>query len=142
MSALTQARAAVLLESEYRGTAYTALTAGRRLRLVTNTTTAAFNEATAGTEIATGGNYAAGGPALTFTAATTDAAAPATYSGKVENVSLSITNMPAVSVGGVEVIDGTTGAGTRVAWGLLTTPRTTASGDTLSFPAAAIVARV
>lgn len=142
MSALTQTRAAVVLEAEYRGTAYTALAAGRRLRLVTNTTTAAFNEATAGVEITPGGNYAAGGPVLTFTAAAVDAAAPATFSGKVENVALSVTNMPAAVVGGVEVIDGTTGAGTRVAWGLLTTSRTTALGDTLSFPAASVVARV
>lgn len=137
MSALTQVRAQHFLNAEYGGAVYTALAAGRKLKLIATN----GNEATAGTEIALGGGYTAGGPAITWAAAAADAAAPATYSGKIENVALSITNMPAATVNGVEVTD-TAATPVRVAWGALTTARTTAAGDTLSFAAASVVARV
>lgn len=131
MSALTQTRAQNFLNAEFRGVAFTALAAGRRVRL----TTANGNEATAGTEVVAGGGYTAGGNAVTFTAATSDTA-PATYSGKVLNDALSFTNMPrAETIVGVEIIDGTTGAGTRAAWGALTASKAVGAGDTLSFPA-------
>lgn len=137
MSALTQARAANFLDAEFRAVAYAALGTGRKLKLIATN----GNEATAGTEIAVGGGYAAGGPAITFNAATTDAAAPATYSGRIGNAALSITNMPAVTVNGVEVTDNAA-TPVRAAWGALTTARTTAAGDTLSFPLDSVLARV
>ncbi len=137
MSALTQGRALNFLESEFRGAAYAALAAGRRLRLIATN----GDQATAGTEIAVGGGYAAGGPAITFNAAT---AQTGTFSEQTGNAALSITNMPAVTVNGVEIHDGAAGAaaGTRAAWGALTTARTTAAGDTLSFPADAVLSRI
>lgn len=137
MSALTNARAINFLDAEFRAQAYAALTGARRLKLIATN----GNEATAGTEITPGGGYSAGGPTITFNAATTDAAAPATYSAKIGNAALSITNMPAATVNGVEVTDNA-GTPVRAAWGALTTPRTTAAGDTLSFAADSVVARV
>ncbi len=137
MSAITNVRAINYLDAEFRAVAFAPLGTARRLKLIATN----GNEATAGTEIATGGGYAAGGPAIAFNAATTDAAAPATFSGRIGNAALSITNMPAATVRGIEITDNAT-TPIRAAWGALTTERTTAAGDTLSFAADSVVARV
>lgn len=140
MSALTQARAQNFLNAEFRAVAYTALAAGRRVRLMTTN----GDQATAGTELVAGGSYATGGNAVTFDPAASDTV-PTTYSAKVLNQALTFSNMPdttANSVKGVEIIDGTTGAGTRAAYGALSAAKTTAAGDTLSFPAAQLTVSI
>lgn len=138
MSALVQTRAINFLDAEFRAQAYTALTGTRKLKLLTSAT---VNETTAGTEISTGGGYSAGGAAIAFSAAASDGTAPQTYSAKIECTSFSITNMPVATSTNVEITD-TAGTPVRAAWGALTTPRTTASGDTLSFAAASVVVKV
>lgn len=124
MSAITQPRAQAVLDAE--------LGAGVQTRLMT----ANGNQATAGTELGTGGGYTAGtGLATTFDAAVV---ATGTYSATKQNQAVSLTNAPAGTVVGVEEWL----SATRRMWGPLTTPRTLASGDTLSFPAGSIVASI
>lgn len=137
MSALTNVRAKNFLDAELdSGGSFTALTGARKLKLIATN----GNETTAGTEISVGGSYAAGGFTVTFSAAANDGTAPQTYSAKKENVSVSQLNMPAVTTAGVEITD-SAGTPIRSMWGALTVSRTTALGDTLSFPAASVVAR-
>lgn len=127
MSALTQGQATNVLAATFAQAAFVATTAPTKLRLIgTN-----GDQATAGTEITAGGGYAAGGPNITWNAPTVQTG---TYSGKIGNAALSITNMPAATVNGVEVWD-SAATPARKAWGALTTARTTAAGDTLSFAA-------
>jgi hypothetical protein len=101
-----------------------------RLRLMTANGTATAN----GTELATSGGYTAGtgAPTITFGAATTATPSVASNSGIV-----SITNMPAATIVGVEVwtSDGTP---FRVEQAALGTSRTTVAGDTLSFAVGAV----
>ena len=104
------------------------LAAGRKLKVCSTTGT----PTTAGTEITPGGNYAAGGVAVTFDAATT--ATPSVSA----NQAVSITNMPAApTITSIEVTDNA-GTPVRLEYGALTTARSTAAGDTLSFAASAI----
>ncbi len=126
MSALTQVRAQALLDAELG----TAPAAGRNLRLITSN----GNQATTGTELATAGGYTAGGSAVTFTAATAQTGTP---SGRAANNAHSITNMPATTIVGIEIWTTETTPVRRV-WGALTANKTTAAGDTLSFPAGSI----
>lgn len=135
MSAITQARATNWLNAELdSGGTYTALTGARNLRLLSTS----GDQAAAGTEIAAGGSYAAGGSAITWGAA---AVATGTYSGTKGNVAWSQTNMPATTVNAVDVRD-SAGTPVRIVFGPLTTPKTTAVGDTLSFPANSVVVSV
>lgn len=124
MAALVQTEANRLLDASFGTTAYTAPTAPMKLALVTTIGTATA----AGTEV-TGGSYAR------QTLAMTSASVASSSNSGVIN----FTNMPAATVVGVDVFDS---AGTpRRAWfGSLTTNRTTAAGDTLSFAVGAIVA--
>ncbi len=126
MSALTQVRATVLLDAELG----TAPAAGRNLRLITTN----GNQATTGTELATGGGYTAGGVGITFAAATVQTGTP---SGRAANNAVSITNMPATTIVGIEIWTTETTPVRRV-WGALTANKTVAAGDTLSFPAGSI----
>lgn len=104
------------------------LTAARRLKLASNTGTST----TPGTEITAGGGYTAGGVTITYTAAT--AATPSVNG----NVALSITNMPAAAtIASIELTD-TAATPVRIEFGALTTPRSTAAGDTLAFSQGAI----
>jgi hypothetical protein len=103
------------------------ITTGRKLKLCSNTGTASA----AGTEITSGGNYTAGGVAITFTAATT--ASPSVSS----NAALNITNMPAATVSSIELVD-TSATPVRLEFGALSVAKTTNLGDTLSFTAGAI----
>lgn len=124
MSALTQARATTILDAE--------LNTGTTIRLMTANGT----QAAAGTELTSGGGYVAGtGIAVTFDAAVV---ATGTYSGTKSSQACSQTNMPATTVVGIE----TYLSATRRFWGALSANKTTASGDTLSFPAASVVASI
>jgi hypothetical protein len=105
------------------------LGASRRLKLCSNTGTST----TAGTEVATGGGYSAGGPTVAFSAATS--ATPSVSA----NQAVSITNTPAWgSVASIEITDNA-GTPVRIEFGAITGgPKSTNSGDTLSFSAGSI----
>ena len=135
MSALSQQTATNVLGAITATASFTATTAPLKVKLFPTGTPP--SESAAGTEIAAGGNYTTGGVAtLTFNAAAT---ATGTYSGTIGNQAYSITNMPtAASIAYIDIVD-STGTPRRIAWGALTTARSTTSGDTLSFPANSIV---
>lgn len=124
MAVFDTAEANRLLDAAFSTADYVGATTGSKLKLVTATGT----DSSAGTEV-TGGSYTAGGQAMAMSAAS---ARSCSNSGTV-----SFTGMPAVTVTGVEI---TNTSGTRKAYGALTTSRTTASGDTLSFAAGSVVA--
>lgn len=125
--ALAQAFAQSINDLIHRNTAIT-LAAARKLKLCSTTGTSTA----AGTEITAGGNYPAGGVAVTFTASS--AATPSVSA----NDLLTITNMPAAgTIASVEITDnGATPV--RMEFGALTTARSTAAGDTLSIAAGAL----
>jgi hypothetical protein len=108
-------------------TALTATTTPTRVRLMTAVGTATTN----GTELATSGGYTsgAGAPSVTWAAAATGSEAT--------NAIVSVTNMPVATINGIEIWD-SNATPKRQELGSLTTPRTTASGDTLSFASGAI----
>lgn len=111
----------------HQGTALT-ITTPINLRLFTVTSTATA----VGTEVSTSGGYTAGGSNITFGAAT--AATPAVSS---NTGAVSWTNMPAVTVNGVDMRD-STGTPKNIEFGALTSAKTTASGDTLTFAIGAV----
>lgn len=123
MPALAQAESNRLLDATFAKTVYVAPSGGVRLALMTTNGNATVN----GTEVV-GGSYAR--QTLTMNAAS---------GGQISNLDpINFTNMPAVTVTGVEVWDN--GGTPRRQWyGALTTSRTTAAGDTLSFSAASVV---
>lgn len=121
------ARARAALDAAHALSAMTVASTPVHVRLMTANGTAT----TAGTELATGGGYTAsntGSPSVTFGSATS----PST---SANSGSVSITNMPAATIVGVEITDN---GGARQELGSLASSKTTASGDTLSFAVAAI----
>lgn len=108
------------------GVASLTMPTGHAIRLMTAAGSASAN----GTELASGGSYVAGtGLALTWNAATT--ASPSVAG----NVAASQTNMPATTIPAIEIwVSGPL----RVELGNLTSSKTTAAGDTLSFAANAV----
>lgn len=113
-----------LLDSLVGNASYT-VTTPIKLRLMTANGT----NAAAGTEV-TGGSYASQN--ITFSSA-----GSITTETLQNNVAVSFT-MPATTVTGIELWD-SAGTPKRLAWGALTTNRTTASGDTLQFAINSIV---
>lgn len=107
--------------------AYT-MPATLRCRLMTAVGSASAN----GTELTTGGGYTSGtgAPAMPFAASTTASPSVCSNSGVV-----SVTNMPAATINGIEIWSSIP---ERLELGSLTVARTTASGDTLSFAASAV----
>lgn len=92
--------------------------------------TANGSDAANGTELTTGGGYVTGtGAPLTFAPATNSSPTSSGISSPV-----TFTNMPAATITGIEIWAGSS----RVEFGALVQPRTTAPGDTLSFAAGAI----
>ena len=87
--------------------------------------TANGSDTAAGTELATSGGYTAGtgAPTVTFAAAVTGS--------KASNSAVTVTNMPATTVVGVEqwTSDATP---KRTLWGALTSSKTTNAGDTFT----------
>jgi hypothetical protein len=116
------------LNDHLHGVGAFTLPASLRCRLMTAVGNAGAN----GTELVTGGGYTSGvgAPLMPFSAATTASPSVAANSGVV-----SITNMPATTINGIEIWSGVP---ERLELGSLTVPRTTASGDTLSFAASAV----
>lgn len=133
MSAFSQAQATNLLAATFGQAAFTASTTPIKVKLMSTTP----SESSAGIEITAGNNYPTGGVATTAWPAPTTQTG--TFSGRIGNPAITISNMPAATVNGIDLVDNT---GRRLMWGALTTPRTTASGDTLSFPADSIVGQV
>lgn len=108
-------------------TTYTAATTPMKLALATVTGT----DTTAGTEV-TGGSYAR--QTITFSAPTLGTPTTTSNSGLI-----SFTGMPAVTTTGIDIYD-STATPVRRAFAALTSSKTTASGDTLSFAATAVSA--
>lgn len=120
MSNLDQAFSNKLLDASVGG-AFTPPTAPITCRLMTAVGTNTAN----GTELATGGGYTAGtgAPQVTFSAASAGS--------KASNVAVTVTNMPATTINGVELWD-SSATPQRTWWGPLTASKTTNAGDTFT----------
>lgn len=129
MGALVQVHADGLIDASLATTALTASTAPIKCRLMT----ANGSATAAGTELATSGGYTSGtgAPSVTFAAAATGSAA--------SNVAVTVTNMPATTINGVELWD-SAGTPLRKWWGALTASKTTNSGDTFSIASGSLTA--
>ena len=114
---LVTAEADRLTNAMLNGTAYTLPTTPMKLSLATTASSASA----AGTEVV-GGSYARQTIAFGTSAGT----------GVANTGVVSFTNMPAATTTHVNVYDDN-GTPRRALWGQLTAPKTTASGDTLSF---------
>ncbi len=124
MAALVQAEANRLLDASFGTATYVAPTTPMKLALMTVISTAtAF-----GTEV-TGGSYAR--QTIAFGAAA---------AGSVNNSGvINFANMPVATVVAVDILD--SNATPRRSWfGALTTNRTTAAGDTVSFAVSSVAA--
>lgn len=119
MAAIVTAEINRLLEASVGKTTYAPTTASQ-LRLFTVIGTAAA----AGTEV-TGGSYAP--QSITW--------ASATAGGIANSASITFTNMPACTVVAIEIWDS---ASNRKWFGALTTSRTCAAGDSLTFAVSAL----
>lgn len=133
MSAFAQTQAVNILNGTFIPASYVAITAPIKIKQMSVTP----SESAGGTELS-GSGFTAGGIAISWNAPAT---ATGTYSGTIGNQALTISNAPAGTVNGVDIVD-SAGSPRRLMWGALTTPRTLAAGDTLSYPANAIVASV
>lgn len=125
---LDQTRANQILDAIHGVTTLVATTTPTKIRLMTAVGSATTN----GTELATSGGYtagSAGGISVTWAAAASGSDATSAIA--------SVTNMPATTINGIEIWD-SNATPKRQELGSLTTPRTTASGDTLSFASGAI----
>lgn len=111
----------------HQGTALT-ITAPVKMRLFSTTSTATA----VGTELSTAQGYTAGGQSITYGAATAATPAVSSNSGAV-----SWTNMPAVTVNGMDLVD-SAGTPVKIEFAALTAAKTTASGDTLTFAIGAV----
>jgi len=103
------------------GNSFTAPTTPITCRLMTAVGTNTSN----GTELATGGGYTSGtgAPQVTF--------ASASGGSMASNIAVTVTNMPATTINGIEIWD-SSGSPRRLWWGPLTSPKTTNSGDTFT----------
>jgi hypothetical protein len=121
MGALDTTHANNIVDASLGTAAFTATTAPIKCRLMTANGSAGAN----GTELATSGGYTAGtgAPSVTFASASAAAAA--------SNAAVTVTNMPATTVVGVELWD-SAGTPKRKWWGALTASKTTNSGDTFT----------
>lgn len=121
MAALNQAHANNIIDASLATTTFTASTAPIRCRLMTANGTATA----AGTELATSGGYTSGtgAPSVTFASAASGSAA--------SNSAVTVTNMPATTIVGVELWD-SAGTPIRKWFGALSASKTTNSGDTFS----------
>lgn len=133
MSAFKEAQAQAVLNYTLRPGNQRTITGPIKVRQMSATPT----PTAAGTELS-GSGFTAGGVAITFNAPT---AGDATYSAKCGNAALTIANAPAGTQQGVLLVD-STATPNELLWGALTTARTFAAGDTLSYPQDAIVASV
>lgn len=135
MSAIAQQSATNVLAGLTAQAAFVATVSPTKVKL----NSAVGSEAASGTEITAGGGYTAGGVTVAWAAPTVQTG---TYSGRIGNAVVTITNMPAAaSITSVDIVD-STATPRRIFWGNLTATRSTAAGDTLSFPADSLVAQI
>ena len=123
MAVFDTAEANRLLDAAFSTADYVGAATGSQLRLATTV----GSDASAGT-LVSGGSYSH--QAMTMAAASARSCS--------NTGTIAFTGMPATTVNAVEIYN--SGGTTRKAYGNLTTPRTTASGDTLSFAAGSVVA--
>lgn len=130
MPALHQAHANNLIDGSLGTAAFVAATLPINCRLMTANGTATA----AGTELATGGGYTAGNgaPDVTFAAAASGQAA--------SNVAVTVTNMPASTIVGVELWDSNATAPRRLWYGALSASKTVNAGDTFSIASGSLTA--
>jgi hypothetical protein len=133
MSAFTQAHGQNVLNFTFIPASAVSITSPIKIKQMSTT----GSESAAGTELS-GSGFTAGGVTITWNAPATSTG---TYSATIGNQALTITNAPAGTVNGIDIVD-STGTPRRLAWGALTTPRTLVAGDTLSYPANAIVVSI
>ena len=97
--------------------------------------TANGSSTAAGTELATSAGYTSGtgAPSVTFAAASTTTGTAAS------NAAVSVTNMPAATIVGVELWD-SAGTPVRKWWGPLTASKTTVLGDTFTIASGSLTA--
>lgn len=121
MTNLDATHANNIMDASLGTAAFVATTTPVRCRLMTANGNANSN----GTELVTSGGYTSGtgAPSLTFNAASAEATASAS--------AVTVTNMPATTINGVELWD-SAGSPKRKWWGSLASPKTTNSGDTFS----------
>jgi hypothetical protein len=121
MGALDQTHSNKLIDASLGTTALVATTAPIKCRLMTANGSATAN----GTELATSGGYTSGtgAPSVTFAAASASSAS--------SNSAVTVTNMPAATIVGIELWD-SSGTPGRKWWGALTASKTTNSGDTFT----------
>lgn len=129
MAALVQVHANNIIDASLATAAFVASTAPIRCRLMT----ANGSATAAGTELATSGGYTSGvgAPSVTFAAAAAGANA--------SNSAVTVTNMPATTIVGVELWD-SAGTPLRKWYGALTASKTTNAGDTFSIASGALTA--
>lgn len=117
---LTDAAENLVLEWLFSARTATRPTLPLKLKLISNTPT----DSTAGTELSTAGGYTAGGATVVF--------GTVASGGSIANTADVVwTSMPAVTITAVEIWD-TAGTPVRIAYGLLSSAKTTNSGDTFT----------
>lgn len=121
MPALNQTHANQLINGSLATAAFVASTAPIKCRLMTANGSATSN----GTELASSGGYSSGtgAPSVTFATAASGQAA--------SNVDVTVTNMPATTIVGVELWD-SAGTPARKWYGALAANKTTNAGDTFT----------
>jgi hypothetical protein len=129
MGAMSQAHSNNVIDASLGTAAFVATTGPLRCRLMTANGTATAN----GTELTTSGGYTsgAGAPTVTFAAAAGGSAA--------SNSAVTVTNMPAATIVGVELWD-SAGTPVRKWWGALSASKTTNAGDTFTITAGSLSA--
>lgn len=131
--AIDQTRANETLTWMHGGSAPTALNSTSRLRIYTSTNSSATTEGTA--QVATGGSYTGGN---TSTSGIALSWAASSAGSQATNAVASVTSYPRIeTVNQAEVWDGAA-TPKRVEFGSLTSAKTMAVGDTLSFASGAI----
>lgn len=131
MGALDLTHANNILDASLGTAVFVATTAPVRCRFMTANGTASAN----GTELSTSGGYTAGvgAPTATFAAAAAQSAA--------SNIAVTVSNMPAATVVGIELWD-SAGTPKRKWWGALGASKTTNAGDILSLTSGQITAAI
>lgn len=131
MPGMTTPTANMVIDALVATAAFVASVAPMKLRQMT----ANGSNTAAGTELATAGGYTAGtgAPSIGFGAAASQQNANST--------AVDITNMPATTIVGVELWDSAT-TPLRKWYGPLTTSRTLAAGDTLSYAVGAVTTAI
>lgn len=120
-----------MLDASLGTSAFTATSTPLHVRLMTANGSATSN----GTELGTSGGYTAGSgaPTVTFGAAVAEIA--------TSNSAVTVTNMPATTIVGIELWD-SAGSPVRKWWGALTASKTTNAGDTFTIASGSLTAQL